>query len=120
MEVATAIRTVAGGQTTLASDAGVRLIESLVRPGTGSAIRDGAAITDTDAKCAVPASLRARFTDLTAREAEVLTLISQGHGNTEIATELFIGVTTVRSHINTLFAKLDVKDRGKAMELARG
>jgi len=36
----------------------------------------------------------------------------------EIARELFIGVSTVKSHINSLFAKLDVRDRGQAIAYA--
>jgi ATP/maltotriose-dependent transcriptional regulator MalT len=45
--------------------------------------------------------------------------VAKGRSNTEIAGELFVGVTTVKSHINTLFAKLGVRDRAKAMALAR-
>jgi DNA-binding NarL/FixJ family response regulator len=134
-EVATAIRAVAGGQTTLAGDVGARLIESLVgadpaaaNPGGTKPVgeqRDGATkgADGTHAGHAAsgiePADLRARFTELTAREAEVFSLVAKGRSNTEIAGELFVGVTTVKSHINTLFAKLGVRDRAKAMALAR-
>lgn len=133
-EVATAIRAVAGGQTTLAGDVGARLIESLVGT-TSAASRDDEPAAGGQAVAAAegaggtraghvssgidPAALRSRFTELTAREAEVFSLVAQGRSNTEIAAELFIGVTTVKSHINTLFAKLGVRDRAKAMALAR-
>jgi DNA-binding NarL/FixJ family response regulator len=138
-EVATAIRAVAGGQTTLAGDVGARLIESLVGADPAAENVDGAVATGGGAGAGFggategadgthaghapsgiePADLRARFTELTAREAEVFSLVAKGRSNTEIAGELFVGVTTVKSHINTLFAKLGVRDRAKAMALAR-
>ena len=38
--------------------------------------------------------------------------------NNEIADELFLGVSTVKSHVNTLFAKLGVRDRAQAVVVA--
>jgi DNA-binding NarL/FixJ family response regulator len=52
---------------------------------------------------------------LTAREREVLTLIGEGHTNAEIADELFVGEGTVKTHINHLFSKLDLRDRAAAV-----
>lgn len=52
---------------------------------------------------------------LTARERDVLVRIAAGRTNAEIAAELFIGTATVKTHINNLFAKLDVRDRPGAM-----
>jgi DNA-binding NarL/FixJ family response regulator len=48
---------------------------------------------------------------LTAREEEVLVLVARGRTNAEIATELFIGLSTVKSHIASLMAKLDARNR---------
>jgi DNA-binding NarL/FixJ family response regulator len=57
-------------------------------------------------------------TDLTPREAEVLTLIARGKSNTEIAEELFVSAATVKTHINNLFAKIGVRDRAQAVRYA--
>jgi DNA-binding NarL/FixJ family response regulator len=48
---------------------------------------------------------------LTDREEEVLVLLAHGRTNAEIASELFIGLSTVKSHIASLMAKLGVRNR---------
>ena len=55
---------------------------------------------------------------LTAREREVLALIGAGRSNGEIATELFLGEGTVKTHIGHVFAKLGLRDRASAVVLA--
>jgi len=54
------------------------------------------------------------FDQLTAREKEVLRLIADGRNNAEIAEKLFIGIKTVKTHVSSIFSKLDVADRTQA------
>jgi DNA-binding CsgD family transcriptional regulator len=67
-----------------------------------------------------PQRLRERFPTLSAREADVLSLIAHGDSNDEIAAGLFISVPTVKSHVNALFAKLPARDRAQAIALVVG
>jgi DNA-binding NarL/FixJ family response regulator len=55
---------------------------------------------------------------LTPRETEVLTLIAEGLSNREIAEQLHVNETTIKSHINHLFAKTGVRDRAQAVSYA--
>lgn len=55
---------------------------------------------------------------LTTREVEVLRAISHGLSNTDIAARLHLSEGTVRNHISTIFAKLDVTDRTQAAIIA--
>ncbi|WP_405610985.1 response regulator transcription factor [Streptomyces sp. NBC_01511] len=55
---------------------------------------------------------------LTAREAEVLSLVADGLSNQEIAGRLHIGAATVKTHINNIFAKAGVRDRAQAVRYA--
>lgn len=95
-EVAAAVRAVAHGHTTLGATIGGLLFAG---------------------KTAAP-PIAAQF-GLTPREDEVLQLIGDGLSNTEIAGKLFLSVTTVKTHINAIFAKLGVPDRAKAIALVR-
>jgi DNA-binding NarL/FixJ family response regulator len=56
---------------------------------------------------------------LTEREAEVLALVAGGWSNTEIAARLFVAETTVKTHINRIFAKTRSRDRTQAALYAR-
>jgi DNA-binding NarL/FixJ family response regulator len=109
-ELAAAVRAAASGQATFAREVGERLVRGFAEAGSSM---DAAAAPSADV-------LRERFPTLTAREAEVLALIAEGRSNAEIAASLYLGVSTVKSHINALFAKLDVRDRAQAIALVLG
>jgi DNA-binding NarL/FixJ family response regulator len=55
---------------------------------------------------------------LTGREREVLALIGRGRTNGEIAAELFVSEGTVKTHVNHLFTKLQLRDRAAAVVFA--
>jgi DNA-binding NarL/FixJ family response regulator len=55
---------------------------------------------------------------LTSREREVLALIGRGKTNGEIAAELFVSEGTVKTHINHVFTKLQLRDRAAAVVFA--
>ncbi len=95
-----AVRTVARGEALIAPTVVRRLIEEFVRrpPPSG----------DADP----------RLDPLTERELEVLALIARGLSNTEIASSLFLSGATVKTHVNRIFSKLDLRDRVQAVVLA--
>ena len=57
--------------------------------------------------------------DLSERELEVLTLLASGRTNSEIAGDLFVAVGTVKSHVNNIYNKLEVRNRAEAVARAR-
>jgi DNA-binding NarL/FixJ family response regulator len=57
--------------------------------------------------------------DLTVRERLILELVAGGLSNKEIASELVIGVATVKSHVHAILRKLEVNRRGAAADLFR-
>jgi NarL family two-component system response regulator LiaR len=57
--------------------------------------------------------------ELSKRELEILSLLAQGHSNQEIAAKIFVSLSTVKTHLQNLFEKLDVKRRTQAVEKAK-
>jgi ATP/maltotriose-dependent transcriptional regulator MalT len=56
---------------------------------------------------------------ISKRELEVLTLIASGKSNQEIAAQLFVSLSTIKTHVANLFEKLNVKRRTQAIETAK-
>jgi len=112
-ELAAAVRAVARGQSTFAPEVSAVLLGALTH-GTPTASPADPPRTTDDA-----GALQTRFPQLTRREAEVLALVAEGFSNGEIAAALFLGVSTVKTHINSLFAKLAVRDRAQAITRVR-
>jgi LuxR family maltose regulon positive regulatory protein len=54
-----------------------------------------------------------------AREMEVLRLLAEGYSNQEIASELVVALSTVKTHVHHLYAKLQAPDRLRAVTRAR-
>jgi DNA-binding NarL/FixJ family response regulator len=99
-QLAAAVRDIAAGDALLAPDITRRLIEQFVhRPPPGST---------------VPPAMG----ELTPREVEVLRLLARGLSNAEIADELVVGETTVRTHVGRILAKLGARDRVQAVVAA--
>ncbi len=95
------IRAVAGGDALLAPSVTRRVIEEFVRR--------------------PPASVRTlppQLAELTPRELEVLMLLARGLSNAEIATELYLSETTVKTHVAHVLMKLALRDRVQAVVLA--
>ncbi len=98
----------------------VRLVaagEAVLDPAVTSRVLDTYRTVDVAASQSTRSS-SAALSRLTARETTVLTALGGGLSNDEIAGELVISVVTVKSHISSIFAKLDVRDRAAAIVFA--
>lgn len=99
-QLVNAVRVVAAGEALLAPSVTRRLVAEFARRPVGERPS--------------PATLDA----LTAREHDVFVLIAKGRTNAEIASALIMGESTVKTHVNRLFAKLALRDRVQAVILA--
>ena len=103
-ELAEAIRTVAGGEAVVSPRITRRMLEMfashLPEGGAGQAQEDP------------------RIASLTPREREILILMAQGMSNAEIAADLVVSSTTVKTHVGNVLTKLNVRDRVQAVVVA--
>ncbi|MGV8881613.1 MAG: response regulator [Rhodoglobus sp.] len=63
--------------------------------------------------------MRAPQASLSSREMQVLELVAAGRSNTDVAAEIFVSDTTVKSHLAHIFSKLGVNSRTAAVSAAR-
>ena len=101
-QLVAAIRVVASGDALLSPQITKRVIEEYIRRPPSS--------------IATPPSPRAA--ELTARELEVLGFMARGLSNAEIAKELVVSETTVKTHVARILMKLDLRDRVQAVVFA--
>lgn len=99
-QLVTAVRTVADGGALLSPSITMRLIDKFAR----QAYVDLAQSTQLDL--------------LTKREREVLREIALGLNNREISEKLFVGETTIKTHVSSIFNKLNLRDRAQAVVFA--
>lgn len=60
-----------------------------------------------------------RLTGISRRELEVLTLMSLGNSNAEIADKMFVSINTVKTHAASVYVKLDARRRTQAIQKAK-
>lgn len=100
-ELEAAVRSLAAGRTVVSPAVAAVVFDALRRGGVG----DGGE--------------RCRF-DLTRREHEVMTLVSKGRSNREIAAQLVVSEKTVKNHVGQIYAKLGVRRRAEAVAVWLG
>jgi len=98
-QLASAVRTVGDGDALLSPSITRRLIEQFAAP-------------------RAPARTPPGIDELTPRELEVFHLLATGKTNGEIAAELIVGETTVKTHVTRILMKLALRDRVQAVVLA--
>ena len=97
-ELVRAVRVVASGDSLLSPSITRRLVEEFARR--------------------PPVTVVNGLDELTQRETEVLRLVARGLSNAEVAAELVVEPSTVKSHVASLLSKLDLRDRVQAVVFA--
>ncbi|TDP97805.1 response regulator [Labedaea rhizosphaerae] len=100
-----AVRLVAAGEGVLAPQVTRRLISAFAAGGPAASVPSVSSVPSLDV--------------LTARERDVLACLGEGLSNAEIAARLFIGETTVKTHVSRVLSKLDLRSRVQAAILAQ-
>lgn len=109
-ELINAVKVVASGDAVVAPRVTARLLETFVRSGADPTVEA--------AEQPEQAPDDPLLAELTEREKEVLMLVATGKSNQEIAAELFLSVSTVKTHVRGILAKLYLRDRIQAVVYA--
>ena len=119
-DLITAVRALAAGDGMLSPEVTRRVLARFAAP-AGPAAQAAPASAASPASALSPAPRPASVTltePLTDREAEVLVLLADARSNAEIATALFIGEATVKTHVSRILQKLGARDRVQAVVTA--
>jgi len=91
----------------------VRKGQTMIHPGIARRVLDRLSVVASNGNGSAPDGK-----SLTEREAEILGLVARGATNKEIASKLFMSESTVKSHLRTIFNKINVHDRTQAAAYA--
>jgi len=119
-DLITAVRALAAGDGMLSPEVTRRVLARFAAP-AGPAAQAAPASAASPASALSPAPRPAPVTlaePLTDREAEVLVLLADARSNAEIASALFIGEATVKTHVSRILQKLGARDRVQAVVTA--
>jgi two-component system, NarL family, response regulator LiaR len=97
---------------------GIWLALKLSKPKIETVVVEKEVYITRDENFVLDASMVSRL-ELSKRELEVLGLMAEGYSNQEIAAKLFVSLSTVKTHNQNLFEKLEVKRRTQAVEKAK-
>jgi DNA-binding NarL/FixJ family response regulator len=96
------------------------LVACVLAAASGNAVFGAPAMAALRAGRPVQEAPRRPVHDLSARQVEIMDLISLGSTNSDIARELFLAEKTVKNHVNHIFARLGVRTRAEAVSLWLG
>jgi DNA-binding NarL/FixJ family response regulator len=91
-----------------------KIIEAL-----GEVMEGGGPMSANIARMVVHSFQRSQESPLTRRETEILEQVADGKTRSRIASEMFIDLETVKSHLKNIYSKLDVHSRADAIKTAR-
>ena len=97
------------------------MVDAIRRAASGQGVIDPAVVPGVISRFGSTPAARPPAPELgllTPRETEVLRLVGRGYSNAEIAAELYLGETTVKTHLGRVLDKLDLRDRPRAIAFA--
>ncbi len=97
---------------------GIWLALKLSKPKIETVVVEKEVYVNRDENFVLNTSLVAQL-ELSKRELEILDLLALGHSNQEIAAKIFVSLSTVKTHLQNIFEKLEVKRRTQAAEKAK-